>query len=316
MPPKGNNSNKKKKGKSKKRFSSKIRSPFTPEEQHELAALITPFAQESVGARICDDKASLTTGITLHTDYEFTADASGLMQVQLAPYWGTRFEPYIIQLDGAAPAASELIHPHEYVAYEALSGSIRVVGCALKVSSTDPELSKQGRCTVGLVPDLIQTGAATFSTFATTVDKINNPQHYNVATPDDGCQVRWQPTDEDDLVFHRMGDGVLYARNNLQNLPVVCISNLVQNQVIHAEAVIHMEYVPSGLDILVGTPSPYGAHHGAIMAVAARAPISASGHSFIKWVNIALSAARVMQEILKVGVPLATTIAPMVAGMF
>lgn len=282
---------------------------FSIPELCELTALVSPFSEEARGAKVLDSYSGVTGAVTLTWSFTYTSDASGLGCLQFHPYCMAEQIPDIYSTHGAAPAGVTNHPCQQSAAFLAMVGNRRCVGFGMKAMNTYPALSTQGKVRAGACRGVLQYSAGGFSTWQSIMDGLkNNFGDYSLAAPDDGCQVRWQPDEKEDVNYRFFDGGVDYGRNGVENFPTMCFQGMANGQTCQIIAVAHYEILTNATDIVPSTPSPVGCHHDELIMVASRAPISASAHSFWKYAKIAVRAAGVLNQILTVGLPILATL--------
>jgi hypothetical protein len=307
MPPKP--STKKQSFRSKRNVVSRSQNglALTQEEKRYCACLSTPFEDNAKGARIPDAYCPTSTAVAVEFDFDLTlADSTEGTQVTLNPYHAG-FKPYVVVQSGSTTddAHHTLYSGKQQTAYFALEGHRRVVGMGLKVVSREPLESRAGDVIAALTQVDPSTSASSGYPPATVKMHSMFDKKYSLIIPDDGCQVRWQPFDRDSCKFV---DNTSYTPNgdlsHIDAVPTINISGYTDGDVVNVTAIIHYEYVPVENDLMTGTPSPFGMRTDLLIAACAQLPFTASGHSFVKWLEVASRVGAVALQLLKVGAPI------------
>jgi len=266
-------------------------------EKKELAALVTPFSPEARGAFCCDESSSNCSTFTLNWFQQRNAPASGIFMVQMHPAHGTQNHPALSITENASPTAEVVYNPAEEVPLQNLKGGFRVVGMGLKIHSVSALQTREGRMLAGPCSTLLRTGVSTW-TEATVIQKdIQDGVAYSIVPPDDGCQIRWQPCSPPEQEYRFNLGGTAYGKNSIVSFPTVYCTGWPSGQDYVMEAIAHCEYIPTNEDLFSSVPAPFGQNHAALLAVAARSPMTASGHSFWDFAKMAVKAAKLIAGI-------------------
>lgn len=273
-----------------------------------MAALTTPFDAGARGARVVDGNCALSAPITATFDQHINAAASGVQTLQFYPDPATG-EINIASYAGTAPTATTSYTCAQHTALAALTGAIRPVGMGLHVFSDSPADTVQGSCHGGLTPYMMESSAGVWRSTATMKASLQHAGIMSLKNPDDGIKVRWQPADADDLNFFSRNEGTQYTLRPWQAMPCVVCEGMATAQDIHVEAIVLYEYQTQNGDILTGEPSPLGLSPNILLACAARLPVVASGHSFLKYLQIA---GHVIKIVSQIALQAAPYVAPLV----
>jgi hypothetical protein len=278
---------------------------FNANELQELSALISPFAEESRGARILDAYSGMTAPVTVTWNFVSTADSSGLKTIQFHPYYGANQVPQIDETDGASPSARTARLCQQDTAFSALLGGRRLVGFGMRCLNTYPPLSTQGKVRAGLSRLNLHYGASSYRTWSAAIDDMKtNWGDFTMSAPDDGAHVRWQPDELEDISFRMYAGGTAYGRNGIESFPTFSFSGLANGQTVQLTAIAHYEVIAASCDIIASSVSPIGMRHKELLMVSSRAPIAASAHSFIKFARIAFQSAKILSQLLSAGLPI------------
>lgn len=203
----------------------------------------------------------------------------------------------------------------QHTAALALSGRMRVVGLGLKVWVAAALDDRKGHIVAGRCTRALETSAGDYSTHGELLAAMMEYDTYECSPPDDGAQIRWQPSESTDGEFFDVDPawGPTYGLAPLSCEPIAICNGFASGAAVYVSAIAHLEYMADSTSLIPTSPSPYGNRLALIQHMAGTAPVSASGHSFMSFLKMAAKVTKVAAQVASIVIPPAVAIAGMIA---